>query len=126
MPKSPGHREHPGHQVVETHLDQCVKVAVNGELVAESRDVVKVDEDGYPSRYYFPRSDVDMSKLSRSDTTTQCPFKGTAHYFGLSAAGFTFVDSVWTYEDPYEEHFALKERVAFYDEKSPKIAISLW
>jgi uncharacterized protein (DUF427 family) len=125
MAQSPGYREDPAHEVVETHLDQHVKVEVNGELIADSCDVVKVDEDGYPSRYYFPRRDVDMSKLSRSDTTTHCPFKGTAHYYGLQASRFKFVDAVWTYEDPYEEHLALAGRLAFYDEKSPEIVITL-
>jgi uncharacterized protein (DUF427 family) len=124
MAKSPGYRKDPGHRVVETHIDRRVKVEVNGELIANSGNVVKVDEDGYPSRYYFPRSDVDTSKLSRSETMTHCPFKGGRTKW-LQAAHFKFDDAVWTCEDPYEEHLALKDRLAFYDEKSPEIVITL-
>jgi uncharacterized protein (DUF427 family) len=122
--KSPGHQKWPDHKVREKHIDGPVKVEVNGEVVAESRDVMRVEEDGNPPRYYFPRSDVKMAKLSRSPTTTECPFKGTAHYYGVSAGGKTLNDAVWTYEDPYEEHQALKDRVAFYDDKQPDIRIT--
>jgi uncharacterized protein (DUF427 family) len=121
--KSPGHREHPDHKIVAHLSDQRVRVELDGELIADSRDVLKVEEDGYPPRYYFPRSDVKMDMLSRSDTTSRCPFKGTAHYFGIRTVRRTLPDAVWTYEDPYEEHAALKGRVAFYDDKHPEIAI---
>ena len=123
MTKSPGHQKWPDHKVQEKMLDQRLQVAVNGEVLADSRDVVEVDEDEMPRRYYFPRSDVRMEKLERTETETKCPFKGTAHYFTVNAGGRKLSDAVWTYEDPFEEHLALKDRVAFYTDKVPEIDI---
>lgn len=123
MARSPGHAKSPNHKVQEQRLQQRVQVEVAGEIIADSADVIEVDEDGSPLRYYFPRTDVNMAKLTRTTKTTYCPFKGTANYFAVNADSKRFDDVVWTYEDPYQEHADLRDRVAFWDEKSPEIRI---
>jgi len=125
MSKSPGHAEHPEHAVRETRLPDVVKIRIDGLTVAESEDVIRVDEDQHPPRYYFPRSDVRMETLQPSDTTTYCPFKGKATYFDLDAQGRHLRDAVWSYEQPYDEHADLAQRVAFDSDKYPLIHVQI-
>src|SRR5487761_351446 len=74
MSNTPGHQKWPEHKVRETPVSERVTVELNGQLIADSRRVIRVDEDGSPARYYFPRGDVTMDKLQRTATTSQCPF----------------------------------------------------
>lgn len=117
MSKSPGHQQHPGHQVGEIPLQRSMQVMLDGEPIARSSAVIRVDEDGHPPRFYFPRSDVSMDALERSGTVSGCPFKGRASYFNVKAGRRELRDAAWSYEDPYDEHEALRGRLAFHDDR---------
>lgn len=117
MSTSPGHQKWPDHKVRETRVDRRVTVKINGQLLADSVNVIRVDEDRNPPRYYFPRDDVRMDQLERTATSTDCPFKGSAHYFSVRSEDRVLKDAVWSYEEPYDEHRDLRERLAFYDDK---------
>jgi len=84
---------------VSTHpTDRHVVVTLGGEVLADSRRAIALEETGHRTRYYLPREDVRMELLAPSETTSHCPFKGDATYF--SAAGAK--DAFWVYEDPSE------------------------
>jgi uncharacterized protein (DUF427 family) len=123
--KSPGHRQQPKHKVVATRVCAHVQARVAGDVVAESDDVIQVNEDDNPIRYYFPRTDVKMELLSPTETTTECPFKGKARYFDLRTDDATLDAAVWSYEEPFEELAELKDRVAFYEDEVPEIEIRM-
>ena len=74
-------------------------VTLDGEVLADSRRAIALEETGHRTRYYLPREDVRLQLLTPSTTTSHCPFKGDATYF--SAAGAQ--DAFWVYENPSEE-----------------------
>lgn len=123
MARSPGHRKWPDHKVEEQHLKERMQVEAVGRVLADSAHVIRVVEDEQPDRLYFPRAAIDMSRLEASGTTTKCPFKGTARYYSVNIADQHLDDAAWSYEEPYEEHAALRGRIAFHDDKRRELKI---
>ena len=123
MSKSPGHEKWPDHKVLEVPQPQRVSARIGNTTLGNSERVIRVDEDEAPPRFYFPRADVRMDLLEHSETMTQCPFKGTASYFNVRVGERTLKDAAWSYEEPFDEHAALKGRVAFYAENAPGLEI---
>lgn len=123
MAKAPGYASHPDHRIREIPEARMVRVAVRDVTLAESKNALRVEEDGHPVRYYFPPHDVHTDRLERTDTRTRCPFKGNASYFTVTIGTDKLTDAVWSYEDPYEEHLGLKGRLAFYTEKFPELDV---
>jgi uncharacterized protein (DUF427 family) len=115
--KSPGHRDHPEHKVLQKAVHGKMRAQLGADVLAESSSVIEVDEDQNPPRFYFPRGDVRMDRLAPSETRTYCPFKGEASYFSMELGDGPLPDAAWTIESPYDEHADLKGRVAFYSEK---------
>ncbi len=78
-------------------------------VIAESDDTVVVE-----GNHYFPAGSLKGELVSDSDTTTFCPWKGTAHYYHLTVDGDTNRDAVWYYPEPKEAAAEIRGRVAFW------------
>jgi len=115
---APGFKRRPDYPIATKPAGVRVQVRFNGEVIADSRDALELKEGDYPPVYYFPRTDVAMDRLVRSTHHTYCPFKGTASYFSLRDGA---ENAVWSYEAPYDEMAAIRERLAFYSEKVESI-----
>jgi len=94
-----------------------IEVFLGGRRVADSRRASVLYETGLPPRYYLPKTDVDMSLLTPTDTTSACPYKGWANYWNVNLDGETFEDIVWGYRTPLPESEAVGGLVCFYNEK---------
>lgn len=81
----------------------------NGTEIARSDDTVVVE-----GNHYFPRTDVDPDALAPSDTTSVCPWKGTAHYHSVNAGGETNRDAAWYYPEPKSAAAEIRDRIAFW------------
>ena len=51
---------------------------------------------------YVPLADIDPAALTRTETSTYCPFKGDASYYSVSTPEGTVVDAGWTYDEAYD------------------------
>lgn len=111
--------EHPHDPFV--HIDalpssRLVSIRHGGVLLAESRDAVLLWETGLPRRYYLPRHDVHLDRLTPSDTESICPYKGFAtDYWSVSGQpGLT--DIAWSYPEPFFPYRNIAGMVAFQHE----------
>lgn len=104
----------PDHPITITAHDARVQVSYQGHVIGDSREALRLKESSYKSVLYFPREDIDMAFLARTDRVTYCPYKGEANYFSLFMDGRLAENAVWTYENPYPAMEEIRGRVAFY------------
>ncbi len=81
----------------------------NGKTLARSDATLVVE-----GNHYFPAADVAGGVLVPSETTSFCPWKGTAHYYSIDAGGAINRDAAWYYPQPSERAAALEGRIAFW------------
>lgn len=81
----------------------------NNTVVAESETFEVVE-----GNIYFPRDAIRSDFFVASDTTSYCPWKGTAHYYSVSAEGEMNRDAAWYYPDPKPAADNIKDHIAFW------------
>jgi uncharacterized protein (DUF427 family) len=94
-----------------------VVVAVAGLVVAETRRPTFLHETRLIRRTYVPKLDVRLDLLTPTDTTSRCPYKGTARYWSVNTPAGVEVDLAWSYPTPHRESAPIAGLVAFYDER---------
>jgi uncharacterized protein (DUF427 family) len=94
--------------------DETVRVVLGGETIAESTHTVLVHETGHAPVRYFPRGDVPMDRLRRTDRATHCPYKGAAAYWTVEAGGRVAPSAAWSYDDPIPAAAGIGGLIAFY------------
>lgn len=81
----------------------------NGQVLAESNDVIVVE-----GNVYFPPDAVDEAFLVPSDHHTVCGWKGTASYHHVVVDGKRNDNAAWYYPDPKPAAKDVKGRIAFW------------
>ena len=113
----------PDHPIRISPVESKVRVTVAGRIVAESTRALRLEEKGYPSVYYLPRRDADMSLLVRTTHYTYCPYKGDCTYLSIPIGGTKSEYAVWTYENPYGAVAEIKDHLAFYPTRVDAIEV---
>lgn len=88
-------------------------VRASGAVLGESAEALELTEGNSAPVIYFPRSDIGMSFLEKTASTTQCPHKGTATYYTVSGPDGDAVDAAWSYEAPSASMAAIAGHIAF-------------
>ncbi|MDR3507038.1 MAG: DUF427 domain-containing protein [Caulobacteraceae bacterium] len=107
----------PDHPITITHNPKRLRALYQGHVIADSVGALNLKEAGYKAVAYFPREDVAMDFLSRTERRTYCPYKGEASYYSVVRDGHLAENAVWTYEDPYPAVETIRNLVAFYPDQ---------
>ncbi len=108
-------------------LNQRVSIHIDGRLIAESTQAIRLLEAArrlYQPQYYLP-ADSMLTNLSQTEKSTYCPLKGTASYFDIVDADGAIVASEigWSYKNPLDIASDITGCIAF-DPKRVSITVS--
>lgn len=81
----------------------------NDRVIAESDETIEVE-----GNQYFPPDSVHREYLTTSETTTICPWKGTAAYYSVTVDGEVNQDAAWFYPEPLAAASQIADYVAFW------------
>ena len=112
--RAPGYREYPDHRVAFVPSARRVRVTHGQLVIAETDDIIVVEEGNYPARHYIAREDIEMSLLQLvAGKSTFCPFKGRTAYYTLRTEGVEVTDVAWSYTQTYREAESIRDRICF-------------
>ena len=114
---APGFEAHPNYEVTITPTTSRVRVLVGDAVLADTAHALTVTESRHRPVWYLPMADVDQSRLTATDHSTYCPFKGHASYWSVDDGRGGLENVIWGYEDPYAECEPLKGFVSFYTDR---------
>ena len=86
-----------------------MKAIWNGQTLAESNKTIVVE-----GNHYFPEDSINKEYFQPSDTHTNCPWKGAASYYSISANGETNKDAAWFYPEPKAAAKEIANHIAFW------------
>lgn len=89
-------------------------VRTAGAVIGETKNALELIEGDYKPVVYFPREDISLAFLDKSDKITHCPYKGDATYYSIAAKSRTIENAAWSYENPLEGMERIKGFLAFF------------
>lgn len=90
-------------------------VRAGGAVLVESQDAMEVTEGDRDPMIFFPRADIAMAFLDRTERTTEHPELGMGQYFAIVTKSTTLPDAALSYEAPGESGARIRDYLAFFD-----------
>ncbi|TPN14879.1 DUF427 domain-containing protein [Mesorhizobium sp. B2-1-3] len=114
---APGFQRNPDKVITVEPYKGTVTVRAGDTVIASSTNAKVLTEAPYPAAFYIPFADIDFNKLSGTQSSTHCPYKGDASYWSVLPAGEAGKDAMWAYEQPFDEMAEIRNHGAFYASK---------
>ncbi|ABF63373.1 DUF427 domain-containing protein [Ruegeria sp. TM1040] len=96
-------------------------VRSGGAILGETENALELIEGDLAPVIYFPREDIAMAFLDKTDKTSHCPHKGDATYYSIVNRSSTDENAVWSYENPIDAVSEIKGHLAFMPLASVKV-----
>ena len=114
---APGFQRNPEKIITIEPYVGTVTVRVGDTVIASSTQAKVLAEAPYPVAFYIPFADIDFDRLSSTEHSTHCPYKGDASYWSVLPAGEIGKDAMWGYEQPFDEVAEIRDHGAFYPKR---------
>ncbi len=86
-----------------------MKAIWNDNILAETNDTVVVEGNDY-----FPSESINKEFFEASDHQSDCPWKGTAHYYDVVVNGERNKNAAWFYPETKDAANNITDRIAFW------------
>ena len=86
-----------------------MKAIWKNQILAGSNETIVVENN-----HYFPPSSLNIKYFVKSETTSICPWKGTASYYTIVVNGEENTDAAWYCPSPKEAAKEIVDHVAFW------------
>lgn len=107
------HPRNPYHRIDVLPTHRRLRVAVGDRLLVDTTETTALYETSLAPKLYVDRRHVTPGVLVPSDTTTYCPYKGTASYWSVVTDGAEVADVAWSYEEPFPESTQIRGLLSF-------------
>ncbi len=111
-------QSHPIRIVMNPHR---VRVVIGGVIVAETTRALTLLEAALPPIHFIPKDDVKMDLLHFSGRKSECPYKGEAVHYDITAGGEIRSDACWIFPEAKDPAKAISGHVAFFPHKADAI-----
>ncbi len=102
-----------GRVAVEPVLKR-IRVRFAGEVIADTTNALLLLERDHHPIYYLPLADIRAEFLEPVETSSFCPWKGTARYWDVVVGDQRSPKAVWGYPEAHDDGLDLRQYAAFY------------
>ncbi len=108
--------DYPRPPIVEP-TGKHLRVVLNGVIIADTHNAMRVLETSHPPVYYLPPADIQMQYLAQTTGRSLCEWKGQAWYYTVTVGDVRELNAAWFYPEPEAAFANIRDYVAFYAQR---------